>query len=695
MERLRPLQAIKFCLAFGILLVCAIWAATREAAAPPLGKAVEFANGAGTDYRLVTDAAELAALDAGSDPAWQRTGGEFTVALAAGHGRVTACSAADGSLTIGKVPCPQGGATLHLAAHVDGSCPSATYPVFLARRGHTARLTTDPTLHARLVRDGFTGGVAGCSPRSDADLDADVVRLLEQASFGPTESLVREVKARGMETWIDDQLRLPATRYTPYPFSVPPDDPTECVDDATPPVTPAKYCHTYRVAPWPVGWEFFRQAKSAPDQLRMRVAHAWHQILVVSDGPGTYAYAEFHQMLRDNALGTFETLLTRYALSPFLGEYQSWLFNEPERDGLRPNENFAREIMQLFSIGVTELNDDGTPKLDGSGAPVPTYGQGDIETLARVFTGFGFPPLPGKAPEWRSTRYYIGDMVPFEAHHDRGAKRLLGGHIDIAAGGTAQDDVRAAIHALVMHANTPPFIGRQLIQKLVTSDPSPAYVARVAAVFKDNGRGVRGDLAAVTKAILLDPEARGARKIDPGYGRLREPVLFWTALIRGLDVTTDGVVPYEHAARSGQLLFLAPSVFNYYASDYVLAGGDLPAPEFAIYGSSEFLNRSNQLVELLYDADLPVLAFHYGPRPYVVGATGTSTPMLSTFIPDAADPARLVAHVDRLFLHGTMPPAMRKTIVTTVERLPPQDALARARMALRLALASIDYQVQK
>lgn len=693
MERLRPPHALQFLLAFGVLLAAVIWAATREASVPPLGTAVEYAKDTGDAFRLVTDPAVVAALDAGSDPSWQRTGGELTVVLAAGRG-VTACSAADGSLTVGTRRCPQGAATLTLAAPA-ASCPPATYPVYLARRGATARLTTDPTLHARMMHDGFAGGVVGCSPRSEADLDADVVRLLEQASLGPTEALVRDVKARGMEAWLDEQVRLPATRYTPYPFSVPPDDPTECVDDATPPVTPASYCHTYRVAPWPVGWEFFRQARTAPDQLRLRLAHAWHQIFVVSDGPGTYAYAEFHQMLRDNALGSFETLLTRYSLSPFLGEYQNWLFNEPERDGLRPNENFAREIMQLFSIGVTELDDDGTPKLDGNGVPIPTYGQADIETLARVFTGFGFPPLPGKAPEWRSTRYYIGDMVPFEAHHDRGAKRLLGGRIDIEAGGTALRDVQAAIHSLVMHSNTPPFIGRQLIQKLVTSNPSPGYVARVSAVFKDNGRGVRGDLAAVTKAILLDPEARGARKIDPAYGRLREPVLFWTALVRGLDVTTDGVIPYEHAALSGQRLFLAPSVFNYYASDHVLANGELPAPEFAIYGSSEFLNRSNQLVELLYDADLPVLAFHYGPRPYVVGATGTPTPTLTAFVADAADPVRLVTHVDRLFLHGTMSPAMRRTIVTTVERIPPQETLARARMALRLALGSIDYQVQK
>ena len=166
-------------------------------------------------------------------------------------------------------------------------------------------------------------------------------------------------------------------------------------------------------------------------------------------------------------------------------------------------------------------------------------------------------------------------------------------------------------------------------------------------------------------------------------------------MIRALDVTTDGVIPYEDVARSGQRLFLAPSVFNYYATDYAISDGALPAPEFAIYGSSEFLNRSNQLVQLLYDADLPILAFHYGPRPWVIDAKGTPAPTLSAFLADAARPASLVERLDRLFLHGTMRPAHRQAIIEAVGRLPQSDALARTRMALRLTLASIDYQIQK
>ncbi|MBK9609014.1 MAG: DUF1800 family protein [Betaproteobacteria bacterium] len=285
--------------------------------------------------------------------------------------------------------------------------------------------------------------------------------------------------------------------------------------------------------------------------MRMRMAHVWHQIFVLSDLGITYANADFQQRLRDHAFGTFENLLLKYALSPQLGNYQNWLRNVPEHDGIRPNENFARELMQLFTIGLNELNEDGTLKLDSQGQLIATYRQADIETLARVLTGFGFPTRPGETPRFDGGMNFIGDMVPFDDYHDRGAKNALNGRLVLPAGGGAMAEVRAAIRVLVDHPNTPPFISRQLIQKTVTSSPSPAYVSRIAAVFKNNGSGVRGDLAAVTRAILLDPEARGARKTEPQYGRLREPVLFWTAMIRALDVTTDGYRP-AYVGRLGQ-----------------------------------------------------------------------------------------------------------------------------------------------
>jgi uncharacterized protein (DUF1800 family) len=552
-----------------------------------------------------------------------------------------------------------------------------------------------------MARQGFAPeGVVMCASVSDAEKEADIARLLDQSAFGPTEALVREVKAKGIAPWIDEQLSLNVTRYTQYPYTERPQNnsfASLCIDDTTSPITPEKYCHMYKIAPSPVGWEFFRQSKTAPDQLRLRMAHVWHQIFVISDGNGTYVYADFHQRLRDNVFGTFENLLLKFALSPQLGEYQNWIRNVPAHDGIRPNENFARELMQLFTIGVNELNDDGTVKLDGNRKLIPTYAQSDIETLARVLTGFSFAPEPGASPDWGGPNYYIGDMIPFDEHHDRGAKRLLKGLIDLPADNGAMADVRAAIHTLVLHPNTAPFISRQLIQKLVTSSPSPGFVTRVVAVFKDNGKGVRGDLAAVTRAILLDPEARGARKIDPEYGRLREPVLFWTAMIRGLDITTDGVTPYDMSGQSGQLLFLAPSVFNYYPSDDTLAGSAVPAPEFGIFNTAEFLTRANQVNELLYNVDKPAadVALAWGPQPYVVNATGTLSPSLTAFLPDAGDVNVLVDHLDKLFLHRTMRPAMRKTIVDAVNKIAPENALRRVKLAIQMTLTSIDYQIQK
>ena len=704
-------------LAIAVVVACATaWIASTGSVT-----AVEFYNGGLKQYLIAVDPQEIAMLDAGKG--WMRSGGQFTVYRYPWPGRAAVCRFAGGQ---GKSPSSQfltadanecamakrdaawafEDTAFYVAAPTAGSCPAITYPVWRDRfstpdGGIGYRLTTDLTAHSTATRVGVAPeGVAMCAPVSDAEKEADIVRLLEQSTLGPTEASVGEVKAKGIVAWLDEQMALNATRYTQHPYTERPQNnsfASLCVDDATPPITPEKYCHTYRIAPTPVGWEFFRQSKTAPDQLRLRMAHVWHQIFVMSDGNGTYVYADFHQRLRDNVFGTFEDLLLKFALSPQLGEFQNWVRNVPAHDGIRPNENFARELMQLFTIGVNELNEDGTAKLDGKGQLIPTYAQSDIETLARVLTGFSFPPIPGAAASWDAPNHYVGDMIAFDEHHDREAKRLLKGLIDLPAGNGAMADVRAAVHALALHPNTPPFISRQLIQKMVTSAPSPGYVARVAAVFKNNGKGVRGDLAAVTRAILLDPEARGARKVDPGYGRLREPVLFWTAMIRGLDITTDGVTPYALSGQSGQLLFLAPSVFNYYPSDYTLAGSAMPAPEFGIFNSAEFLTRANQVNDLLYNVDKPAaeVAPLWGPQPYVVNATGTPSPTLAAFVSDAGDVSLLVDRLDRLFLHRTMRPAMRKTIVDAVNKLAPENALRRVKLAVQMTLSSIDYQIQK
>jgi uncharacterized protein (DUF1800 family) len=271
-------------------------------------------------------------------------------------------------------------------------CPAGTTPVYRSFFSDQVsdvnhRFTVDLTAAARqpLKAGWVSEGIAMCAPLSDADVHADAVRLLEQAALGPTEASVDEVKAKGAAAWIDGQLKLNLTRYTQYPYWKPPEDSRLCTDDMTPPVTPQKACWTNQWSQRLVALEFFRQARTAPDQLRLRMAHAWHQIFVInlsSGVAGKYAHAEFQQRLRDHAFGTFENLLIKYAVSPQLGMFQNWVWNFPEHDGIRPNENFARELMQLFTIGVHLLNDDGTPKLDFAGRPIPSFRQADIEALA-------------------------------------------------------------------------------------------------------------------------------------------------------------------------------------------------------------------------------------------------------------------------------------------------------------------------
>ena len=527
---------------------------------------------------------------------------------------------------------------------------------------------------------------------------ADVVRFMEQATLGPTEAAVTEVAAKGFSRWLNEQLPMNVTRYTQLPYWEPPEDITLCKDDKTIPITPEKYCQTNKHSRDPVAWEFYRQSKTAPDQLRLRMAHVWHQILVFGSNPyQTYAGAEFHQRLRDHALGTFEDLLTRFAISPQMGHFQNWVRNVPEHEGVKPNENFARELMQLFTIGVNQINDDGTQQLDAAGKLIPAYSQADVETLARVLTGFGYPTKPGMAPDFWQNWSFNGDMVPYENYHDKGAKSMFGGALQFPANTGAMAEFKMAIRGLVNHSNTPAFISKQLIQKTVTAAPSPAYVARVAAVFKNNGAGVRGDLAAVTRAILLDDEARGTEKTAPLYGRLREPVLLWTAMIRALDVTSDGKKPHDSTWQS-QSLFYPETVFSYYPADFTLTGSNIPAPEFGLFSTAEFMNRANFINDFLYNVDQSWgndPEYGWGPMPWVPNAVGTRSPALTAFMSDAANPDVLVERLNQLFLHGTMRASMRQTVTTAVNKIAASQPLRRVKLALNLVLTSVDYQIQK
>ncbi|MBK8739254.1 MAG: DUF1800 family protein [Betaproteobacteria bacterium] len=261
--------------------------------------------------------------------------------------------------------------------------------------------------------------------------------------------------------------------------------------------------------------------------------------------------------------------------------------------------------MQLLTTGVNRLHEDGTEQKDGAGKAVPAYTQLDVTSMSRVLTGYTYPPA-GQMSHFPNGDFHVGPMVAFEANHDHGAKSLFDGTVQLPAGQSAEADVRAAVKALVAQPGTPPFIVKQFIQRMVTSSPSPDYVRRIVAVFKDNGAGVRGDLKAVVRAILLDPEARGPRKTDPKYGRMREPALFLTSIARALDIRTDGHFLHQLGDDMKMPLFGPPTIFGYFPADFRIFNGALPAAEFGLYGTSAYVTRTNTVNRLV--------VFPFGPQ---------------------------------------------------------------------------------
>jgi uncharacterized protein (DUF1800 family) len=420
------------------------------------------------------------------------------------------------------------------------------------------------------------------------------------------------------------------------------------------------------------------------------VAFALSQIFVTSgvDNSRNYAMRHYQQIFRDHAFGNFRDLLRAVTLSPVMGDYLDMVNNVKANPatGTVPNENYARELLQLFSIGLYRLNPDGSLVLDAAGEPIPTYDLEEIEGFARAFTGWTYPTVQGAVPRNVNPRNYLGDMRPVPANHDFGAKPLLDGQV-APANLSIEADLAFALKNVFGHPNVGPFIGRQLIQKLVTSDPTPGYIKRVASVFADNGTGVRGDMRAVIKAVLTDPEARGAVKIDPAYGKLSEPVLWMAGVLRAFDGRTDGVFPRNQSSSLGQFLFYPPSVFNYYPPDHFIPGTDVYGPEFAIQNTSTAIARANVANTLVFSAQV-------APDPAVFGATGTAldfAPWLAT----AIDAGALADRLDRELLAGRMSPSMREALVGAVNAVPASDRLGRVRAAAWLVVTSPQYQVER
>jgi uncharacterized protein (DUF1800 family) len=561
--------------------------------------------------------------------------------------------------------------------------------------------------------------LAGCATRPSQGPDdvpadapfreslADTVRLLEQSSFGPTPQTVDRVRRQGIARYLDEQFRLPASQMPVLP-AVDGNADKQCgpAADATPAV---RACRRENYSQVLVQTRFFQNALNEPDQLRQRVAFALGQIFVVSARKNNraHAMARYQQLLLDNAFGTYRQLLEAVTLSPVMGQYLDMANNarlDPQR-GIPPNENYAREVLQLFSIGLVRLNPDGSAQRGPDGKPMATYGPAEIGEFARAFTGWTYPlatpalasaagmgtgaPAPASAaaaPNRRNPAAFIGRMVPAPGLHDSGPKTLLDGQ-RVPGSADPAVDLAAALDNIAAHPNVGPFIGRRLIQHLTTSNPSPGYVERVARVFADNGRGVRGDLQAVVRAILLDPEARGDQPASAQFGKLREPVLYVTGVLRSLGARSDGVDLIGQSAGMDQNVFVAPTVFNFFPPDYELAGSMQRAPELAIVDSNTSLKRAEFAWRLIFGRPVP-------PDPTLPGATGTSL-SLAAWEPLADRPAALVDQLDGLLLHGSLPPAARQAVVQAVQAVPAKDAAQRVKTAAYLLVAGPQYQIQR
>jgi uncharacterized protein (DUF1800 family) len=371
-----------------------------------------------------------------------------------------------------------------------------------------------------------------------------------------------------------------------------------------------------------------------------------------------------------------------------------------------PNENYAREIMQLFSIGLDMLNQDGTPKLDAQGNRIPSYDQNTVNGFTKVFTGWRLCATPANCPGSVSgTRNFKDPMELVPANHDNTEKQLLnypGAISTIPAGQTAEQDLQAALDNVFNHPNVAPFISKLLIQQLVTSNPTPAYVRRVADVFSDDaGGGVdRGNLARVIRAILLDPEARGNNKTDPDYGHLKEPVIFTTNFLRALDARgqvrtnlSDGVIN-SVTSNLDQDVFNPPSVFNYYPMDYSIPNTNLAAPEFAIMTTGTALKRPNLINQFVFNANgVGLTANNFA----LATTTGTSISWARYQPLAVSDPtgALMVETLNRELLNGSMSADVRTQMVNAVQAVPSTNPLKRTQTALYLLLTSSQYQVQR
>ena len=554
----------------------------------------------------------------------------------------------------------------------------------------------------------------------------DGIRFLEQATWGPSDADLAHVRSVGYASWLSEQFNTaPQFSATQSNYPAFPLYPQFYPAAPAPPCDSSTTCFRDNYTLYPLQKQFFTNALTQSDQLRQRVAFALHQLIVVAglqlNGNETSWYAPYLHTLDRNAFGNFRTLLYDVTLNPGMGEYLNMRGNSVvNRANPTPNENYAREIMQLFSIGVDTLNQDGTPVLDSQGNRLPSYDQTTIANLARVFTGWDLDANKVWSVDGTTAVVnYLDPMVPNGNinRYDIAQKTLLtdinhaspvvvpactnctggSGATNLANTKTyAIASLNTAIDNLFNHPNTGPYICTQMIHQLVTSNPSPAYVGRCAAAFANNGSGVRGDMKAVITAILLDIEARGDVKNAPEYGHLREPVLLMTHLLRTFNATSDGVLastPFSYTNDMGQNLFNPPTVFSYYPADYGLPGTNLFGPEFGLLDTSTTYKRANFVNTLFLANSGNGIPISNPNRPQGTQINHAAYQAL------AGNPQQLVDALNARLMHGTMSPAMNASIVAAVTAITNANAttqaLQRTQTAIYLIATSSQYQVEK
>jgi uncharacterized protein (DUF1800 family) len=468
-------------------------------------------------------------------------------------------------------------------------------------------------------------------------------RAAEQVSFGPTPELVAELSQKGLSAWLDEQLAMPATQ-TSAPSWV---TNFNVNNDA----------ESNKAGNYPQE-QFWLRALAAPDQLRQRVVWALFQYIPVAMAR-PYGHVQYHNMLAQQAFGNYADLLRAVTIHPMMGFYLNNNQNRPVSPqclGCTPNENYARELMQLFTVGVVKLNLDGSTQRDSRGKPLETYSQKDVEELARALTGWKMS-YKANLPSSNDLNYGENMVPEDEAYlHDSGSKTVMGE--SIAAGMGASAELDAVVALLMKHPNTAPFVSLRLIQHLVTSNPSPPYLSRVAATFQNNGQGVAGDMKAVIKSILLDPEARRADvpgQETPGTGKLKEPVLWYSALLRGLGCTRPLYGTYmgnkNVNSPQNQNPDNPPSIFSFYQATDRAPGSNLLAPEQKLLNTIELRNRIGGLHWPLLNTN----------NPDRLSNRNDSGCQLSLFAQAFSEsPTSFINLVSQRWFRGAMPPTLRQ-----------------------------------